>query len=152
MSVTEQRVLEETKEVLGFLMHQPMETKIAKELFQSMVVSLFRFSAAQMRCSQAELDELQSAWVQAYKCAGYLVNDTANDVFIFPKKWGGEELNYPPPSTSSRRNSLITSADAWCTMMWRSPSPFKNFIDPRMSGFVTCSMSSTTRWSSFHEV
>jgi hypothetical protein len=66
-----------------------------KELFQSMTVSVFRFSAAQVRWSQAELDKLQSLWLQAYKRAEYLANGTANDVFIFPKKWGGEELSTP---------------------------------------------------------
>ena len=48
-----------------------------------------------MRWSQAELDQLQSLWVQAYKRTEYLANGTATDVFIFPKKWGGEELSTP---------------------------------------------------------
>jgi hypothetical protein len=60
-----------------------------------MAVSVFRFSAAQVRWSQAELDQLQSLWLQAYKRAESLINGTANDVFIFPKKWGGEELSTP---------------------------------------------------------
>jgi hypothetical protein len=32
-------------------------------------------------------------WIQAYKRAEHLANGTANDVFVFPKKWGGEELS-----------------------------------------------------------
>jgi len=72
-----------------------LETKIAKELFQSMAVSVFRFSAAQARWSQAELDQLQSLWTQAYKRAEYLPNGTASDIFVLPKKWGGEELSTP---------------------------------------------------------
>jgi len=60
-----------------------------------MALSVFRFSAAQVRWSQAELDQLQSLWLQAYKRAEYLANSTANDVFIFPKKWGCEELSTP---------------------------------------------------------
>ena len=56
---------------------------------------LFRFSAAQVRWSQAELDQLQLAWIQAYKRAECLANGTANDTFVFPKKWGGEELSTP---------------------------------------------------------
>jgi hypothetical protein len=73
----------------------PLETKTAKELFQSMSVSVFRFSVAQVWWSQAELYQLQSLWLQAYKRAESLANGTANDVFIFPKKWGGEELSTP---------------------------------------------------------
>ena len=53
MAITKHRVLAKTKELLGLLTHHPLETKIAKELFQSMAVSVFRFSAAQMRWSQA---------------------------------------------------------------------------------------------------
>ena len=37
---------------------------------------MFRFSAAQVRWSQAELDQLQSLWTQAYKRAEYLPNGT----------------------------------------------------------------------------
>ena len=95
MAATKQRVLVRTKEVLGLLTHHPLETKVAKELFQSMAISVFRFSAAQVRWSQAELDQLQSVWILAYKRAEYLANGTANDTFVFPKKWGGEELSTP---------------------------------------------------------
>ncbi len=95
MTATKQRVLVRTKEVLGLLTHHPLETKVARELFQSMAISVFRFSAAQVRWSQAELDQLQSVWTQAYKRAEYLSNGTANDVFVFPKKWGGGELSTP---------------------------------------------------------
>jgi hypothetical protein len=48
MAATKQRVLVRTKEVLGLLTHHPLETKVAKELFQSMAISVFRFSAAQV--------------------------------------------------------------------------------------------------------
>jgi hypothetical protein len=88
MAVTKHRVLAKTKEVLGLLTHHPLETKTVKELFQSMAVSVFRFSAAQVRWSHAELDQLQSLWLQAYKLAESLANGTAHDVFIFPKKMG----------------------------------------------------------------
>jgi len=93
MTKTKKRVFAKTREVPGLLTHNPSETKIAKELFQSMAVSVFRFSAAQMRWSQAELDQLQSLWTQAYKRAEYLPNGTASDIFVFPKKWVGEELS-----------------------------------------------------------
>jgi hypothetical protein len=95
MTVTKQRVITKTREVLGLLMHHPLETKTAKELFQSMAVSVFRFSAAQVQWSQSELDQLQSLWLQAYKRAEHLANGTANEVFTFPGKWGGEELSTP---------------------------------------------------------
>jgi hypothetical protein len=84
-----------TSEVLDLLTHHPLETKITKELFQSMEVSVFRFSAAQVRWSQAKLDQLQSLWTRAYNRAEYLANGTASDVFVFPKKWGGKELSTP---------------------------------------------------------
>jgi hypothetical protein len=46
MTSTKERVFAKTREVLGLLTHHPLETKTAKELFQSMAVSVFRFSAA----------------------------------------------------------------------------------------------------------
>jgi hypothetical protein len=92
---TKKRVFKKTREVLELLMHHPLETKTAKELFQSMAVSVFRFSAAQVRWSQAELDQLQSLWTRAYKRAESLQNGTASDIFVFPKRWGGEELSTP---------------------------------------------------------
>ena len=94
-SLTKQRVFTKTREVLGLLTHHPLESKIAKELFHSMAVSVFRFSAAQVRWSKAELDQLRSLWVQAYKRAESLHKGTASDIFIFPEKRGGEELSTP---------------------------------------------------------
>jgi hypothetical protein len=110
MTVTKQRVLTKTEEVLGILSHYPLEAKTAKELFQSMAVSVFRFSAAQVRWSQTELDKLQSPWVQAYKRAEHLAAGTATDIFVFPKKWGGKELS--TPSTSSRKSCATIKEDA----------------------------------------
>ena len=95
MTVTKQRVLTKTEEVLGILTHHPLESNIAKELFRSMTVSVFRFSAAQVRWSQTELDKLQSLWVQAYKRAENLAAGTATDIFVFPPKWGIKELSNP---------------------------------------------------------
>jgi hypothetical protein len=60
-----------------------------------MAVSVIRFSAAQVRWSKAELDQLRSLWVQAYKRADHLPKGTASDIFIFPEKRGGEELSTP---------------------------------------------------------
>jgi len=62
-----------------------------------------------VRWSQAELDQLQSLWVQAYKRTEYLANGTATDVFIFPKKWGGEELSTP----------INIIAQELCNNIWR---------------------------------
>jgi hypothetical protein len=113
MAKTKHRVLAKTREVLELLTHHPLETKTAKELFQSMAVSVFRFSAAQVRWSQAELDQLQSLWARAYKRAESLTNGTASDIFIFPQNGAGK--NYPPPLTSWRRNSATIFDDAWYT-------------------------------------
>ena len=95
VTVTKQRVLTKTEEVLGILTHHPLESNIAKELFRSMTVSVFRFSAAQVRWSQTELDKLQSLWVEAYKRAQHLAASTATDILVFLKKLGGKELSTP---------------------------------------------------------
>jgi hypothetical protein len=95
MAKTKHSVLAKTREVLELLTHHLLETKTSKELFQSMAVSVFRFSAAQVRWSQAEFAQLQSLWARAYKRAESLANGTSSDVFIFPQKWGVEELSTP---------------------------------------------------------
>ena len=94
-TATKQRVLEKTKAALGVLTHHPLEAKTARELFRSMAVSVFRFSAAQEQWRQSELDELQSPWVQAYKRAENLGNGTASDIFVFPKNGGGKQFSTP---------------------------------------------------------
>jgi len=48
MTATKQRVLKKTEATLVVLTHHPLEAKTAKELFQIMAVSVFRFSAAQV--------------------------------------------------------------------------------------------------------
>jgi hypothetical protein len=144
MTNTKRRVLEKTREVLGLLTYHPLETKTAKELFQSMAVSVFRFSAARLRWSQAEFDQLQSLWTQAYKRAEYLPNGTASDVSVLPKKWG---KSYPHRSISSPRNFATTSEGAWCTMTWRSLLLSRNFKEPRRNLCVIRLMNYTTRWS-----
>jgi hypothetical protein len=70
---------------------------------------VFRFSAAQVRWSQAELDQLQSLWTRAYKRAEYLPNGTASDIFVVGK-------NYPHLSILSLRNFKTTFEVVWCTM------------------------------------
>jgi hypothetical protein len=95
MTVTKQRVFEKTKAALRVLTHHPLEAKTARELFRSMAVSVFRFSAAQVQWRQSEFDDLQSLWVQAYKRAENLGNGTASDIFVFPKNWGGKEFSTP---------------------------------------------------------
>jgi hypothetical protein len=58
MTKTKKRVFAKTRGVLGLLTHHALETKITKELFQSMPVSVFRFSAAQVHSGrQPELSE-----------------------------------------------------------------------------------------------
>jgi hypothetical protein len=89
-----------------------------------MAVSVFRFSAAQVRWSQAELDQLQSLWVQAYKRAEYLANGTATDVFIFPKKWGGEELSTPVNIIAQEPCNNIRR----CLVQVVVTGPFINFL------------------------
>jgi hypothetical protein len=72
-----------------------LEAKTAKELFHSMAVSVFRFSAAQVRWKQKELEKIHSLWVQAYERAEHLAAGTASDIFVFAEDWGGKEHSTP---------------------------------------------------------
>ncbi len=107
MTVTKHRVLAKTKEVLGLLTHHPLETKTAKELFQSMVVSVFRFSTAQVRWSQQSSTNFSR---YGFKPTIELnPSSTAQPMmFSFSRKNGGVR-NYPPLSTSLRKNFATIS-------------------------------------------
>ena len=107
-------------------------------------VSVFRFSAAQVRWSKVELDQLQSLWVQAYKRADHLPRGTASDIFIFPEKRGGEELSTPiniiaQELCNNIRRSLVHDDVAKSITVME--------LQPRKSGCVTHYTSCTTRWS-----
>ena len=60
-----------------------------------MGVGAFRYSAALVPWTGAELGELEKLWVQAYKRAWLLPLSTASDVFTLPQEVGG--LGYPRP-------------------------------------------------------
>ena len=47
-----------------------------------------------------ELKELEKIWMQAYKVAWHLPEQTATSIFAFPKEQGGRE--YPTPLRQRR--------------------------------------------------
>ena len=75
--------------------HHPLTPEQAIELFVSVGVGAFRYSAALVPWTAAELGELEKVWVQAYKRAWLLPLSTASDVFTLPQEAGG--LGYPRP-------------------------------------------------------
>ena len=64
-------------------------------MFLSKGAGLFRYSAALVEWSWGELKELEKIWMQAYKVAWHLPEQTATSIFAFPKEQGGRE--YPTP-------------------------------------------------------
>ena len=97
MTVTKEKVKEKARNARDMLKHHPLTPELALELFMSIGVGVFRFSAALVQWTWRELMELQTIWVQAYKYAWRLPLSTASDVFIFPVSQGG--LGYPVPVT-----------------------------------------------------
>jgi hypothetical protein len=95
MTATQQRVMEKTRATLEVLTHHPLEANMALELFQSVAVSVFRFSAAYVQWTQQELDQLRSLWTRTYKRSEHLCDGTASDIYVFPKTWGGKERSTP---------------------------------------------------------
>mgnify|MGYP006106928061 FL=1 len=76
-------------------LRHPLTPEQAVELFVSVGVGAFRYSAALVPWTGAELGELEKLWVQAYKRAWLLPLSTASDVFTLPQEVGG--LGYPRP-------------------------------------------------------
>jgi hypothetical protein len=83
MTMTKEKVKEKARDARDMLKHHPLTPVLALELFMSISVGVFRFSAALVQRTWRELMELQTIWVQAYKYAWRLPLSTASDVFIF---------------------------------------------------------------------
>ena len=95
MAETKRRILEKTRNARDMIEHHPLTPEQAVELFVSVGVGAFRYSAALVPWTAAELGELEKVWVQAYKRAWLLPLSTASDVFTLPQEAGG--LGYPRP-------------------------------------------------------
>ena len=95
MAETKRRILEKTRNARDMIEHHPLTPEQAIEHFVSVGVGAFRYSAALVPWTAAELGELEKVWVQAYKRAWLLPLSTASDVFTLPQEAGG--LGYPRP-------------------------------------------------------
>ena len=83
-----------------------MTPEQAIDLFTSIGVGAFRYSAALVPWTEKELERLEAVWVQAYTWAWGLPRTTASDVLTLPA--GMEHL----------RNYAATSNDASNMRMW----------------------------------
>jgi hypothetical protein len=62
----------------------PLAPEQAIDLFTTIGVGAFRYSAALVPWTESELERLEAVWVQAYKWAWGLPRTTASDVFTLP--------------------------------------------------------------------
>jgi len=81
MSNTKERIFRRTEEARDLRRHHPLTPKQAIDLFTSIGVGAFRYSAALVPWTGKELERLEAVWVQAYKWAWGLPRTTASDVF-----------------------------------------------------------------------
>jgi hypothetical protein len=84
MSNTKERIFKRTEEARDLLRHHPLTPEQAIDLFTSIGVGAFRYSAALVPWTKKELERLEVVWVQAYKWAWSLPRTTASDVFTLP--------------------------------------------------------------------
>jgi hypothetical protein len=84
MSNTKERIFKRTEEARDLLRHHPLTPEQAIDLFTSICVGAFRYSAALVPWTEKELERLEAVWVQAYKWAWSLPRTTASDVFTLP--------------------------------------------------------------------
>jgi hypothetical protein len=84
MSSTKERIFKRTEEARDLLRHHPLTPEQAIDLFTSIGVGAFRYSAALVPWTEKELERLEAVWVQAYKWAWGLPRTTASDVFTLP--------------------------------------------------------------------
>jgi hypothetical protein len=114
MSNTKTRIFKRTEEARDLLRHHPLTPEQAIDLFTSIGVGAFRYSAALVPWTEKELERLESVWVQAYKWAWGLPRTTASDVFTLPT--GMEYLR--PVGACWRRNYAATCSCALNMRMW----------------------------------
>jgi hypothetical protein len=84
MSNTKERIFKRTEESRDLLRHHPLTPEQAIDLFTSIGVGAFRYSAALVPRTERELEGLEAVWVQEYKWAWGLPRTTASDVFTLP--------------------------------------------------------------------
>ena len=124
MSDTKEMIFRRTEEARDLLRHHPLTPEQVIDLFTSIGVGAFRYSAALVPWTEKELELLEAVCVQAYKCAWGLPWTTASDVFTLPIGTAGMAYPrrngagiMPPPSTvpqtrmqpSSQRYGTSTS-------------------------------------------
>jgi hypothetical protein len=84
MSATKTRIFKKTEDARDLMRHHPLTPEQAIDLFTSIGVGAFRYSAALVPWTEKELERLEAVWIQAYKWAWGLPRTTASDVFILP--------------------------------------------------------------------
>jgi len=84
MSATKTRIFKKTEEARDLLKRHPLTPEQAIDLFTSIGVGAFRYSAALVPWTEKELERLEAVWIQAYKWAWGLPRSTASDVFVLP--------------------------------------------------------------------
>jgi hypothetical protein len=95
MSDTKERIFRRTEQARDLLRHYPLTPEQAIDLFTSIGVGAFRYSAALVPWTEKELERLEAVWVQAYKWAWGLPWTTASDVFTLPSGTAGMECPRP---------------------------------------------------------
>ena len=95
MSAMKERVRNKTQEAIDLMKHHPLTPKMAIELFTSIGIGAFRYSAALVPWTWAELQDLGKMWIQGYKLAWKQPFSAASDFFILPKHCGGLGLRTP---------------------------------------------------------
>jgi hypothetical protein len=80
------RIFKRTEEAQDLLRHHPLRVtpEQAIDLFTSIGVGAFRYSAALVPWTEKELERLEAVWVQAYTWAWGLPRTTASDVLTLP--------------------------------------------------------------------
>jgi len=84
MTATKTRIFKKTEEARDLLKRHPLTPEQAIDLFTSIGVGAFRYSAALVPWTEKELERLEAVWIQAYKWAWGLPRSTASDVFVLP--------------------------------------------------------------------
>ena len=85
--------MRKTREAVELIRHHPHSPAMAIQIFKSKGIGIFRYSAAVVNWTGAELQRLQDLWALAYRIAWRLPEFTPKCQFFLPTAQG--RYGYP---------------------------------------------------------
>ena len=88
MRSMKKKVITRIRQAIEVVRGHPLLPELALEIFKSMAIGVFRYSAPFTPWSEAEMEQIQALWCQGYKECWKLPQCTASAAFVLPQGLG----------------------------------------------------------------